>query len=93
VKNRRLKGKDKRALRLMNLPAYKKVLFVIIAICLPLLIIEIISNVTLRIISTKNNKETNLLLTSKISQRTDYSSNDFSHVNYDYSKDVFGPYL
>jgi hypothetical protein len=72
----------------MNLPAYKKVLFVIIAICLPLLIIEIISNVTLRIISTKYNKGDYLFLSSKVSQRTDYSINDFSHDNYDYCKDA-----
>ncbi len=25
--------------------------------------------------------------------RTDYSSNDFSKENYDYSKDFYGPYL
>ena len=85
--------KNGRIIGIMNLPAYKKVIFAIIAIILPLIIIEVISNITLRIIPTKNAEEDHLLPKDKISARTDYSSNDFSHDNYDYSKDAFGPFL
>jgi hypothetical protein len=72
----------------------KKVVFCLIAILLPLLIIEFTSYAVIRIFFPQvyaDRKNSSLKNASTF--RTDYSSNDFSKENYDYKKDFFGKYL
>jgi hypothetical protein len=72
----------------------KKVFFCLIAILLPLLIIEFTSYAVIRIFFPQlyaEPKKTSLKNTPGC--RTDYSSNDFSNENYSYKKDFFGKYL
>jgi hypothetical protein len=72
----------------------KKVVFCLIAILLPLLIIEFTSYAVVRIFFPRayaEPKKSSLKNTSAF--RTDYSGNDFSKENYDYNKDFFGKYL
>ena len=78
----------------MTLSTPKKVVFGLIAIALPLLVIELSSYAIVRIFfpgAYLDGKRSTSKNTSPF--RTDYSSNDFSKENYDYTKDFYGPYL
>lgn len=78
----------------MVLSTPKKVVFCLIAILLPLLIIEFTSYAVVRIFFPRAYAEhvkSSLKNTSAF--RTDYSGNDFCKENYDYHKDFFGIYL
>ena len=78
----------------MTLSTPKKVVFSLIAITLPLLFIEFTSYAIVRIFFPQAYLETKRKPLKNLSPfRTDYSSNDFSKENYDYTKDFYGPYL
>ncbi len=74
------------------LPWYKKTLFIILAVALPLAAIEAGSYLALKILSPPRSTGQRLSK-DHVFFRTDYRSNDFSREDYDYSKDIFGPYL
>ncbi len=85
---------------IMTLSTSKKVVFSLIAITLPILLIEFTSYAIVRIFFPQpqvENKKTFLdkknFLDKVSTFRTDYSSNDFSKEDYDYTKDFYGPYL
>lgn len=84
----------------MALSTPKKVLFSLIAIALPLLLIELASYAVVRMFFPRPDVKNNLTALDKKNYldkvstfRTDYSSNDFSKEDYDYTKDFYGSYL
>jgi hypothetical protein len=78
----------------VNLSPVKKAFFCLIAIILPLVIIEISSYTIVRVFFPQAYLESKKSLKNEVpALRTDYRKNDFSKENYDYAKDFFNPHL
>ncbi len=78
----------------MTISTPKKIVFSLIAIILPLLVIEFTSYAVIRIFFPKAYSNSKRLSSKDASTfRTDYSANDFSKEDYDYNKDFYGPHL
>lgn len=78
----------------MTLSTPKKIFFCLIAILIPLICIELTCFAIIRVFYPQATSEKKKLSGSNVPAfRTDYSSNDFSKEDYDYSKDFFSSYL